>query len=188
MPPAILRDVSTELRSPRLLLRAPRAGDGVAVHEAVVETLSVLRAWPASLPWAMAEPSVAASEVFCRESEAAFIRRTALVYLVFDEADRFVASTSLHGIDWSVPRFELGYWCRSSRHRQGLMTEAISCLLDYAFASLGARRVYAGTDEQNHPSRALCEAVGMQLEGILRNDRITPAGELRNSCSYARIA
>jgi len=115
----ILVDVPAEIETPRLLLRCPSAGDGVVVHEAVVESLQELRVWSASLPWAIAEPSVDASEMFCRESQAAFIRRTSLPYLAFERSSgRFIASTSLHRIHWEVPRFELGFWCRSSAHRE----------------------------------------------------------------------
>lgn len=183
----ILRHVSNELRTDRLLLRCPRAGDGELVHEAVVETLEQLRAWPASLPWAMLEPHVAASETYCRESAAAFVKRTALVYLAFDASGSLVASTSLHAINWAVPKFELGFWCRASRQRQGLATEAVAELMRYAFENLGASRIDAFPDEENAASRAVCQSVGMQLEGVMRSERITPTGVLRNTCIYAAV-
>ena len=183
----ILRDVSRELRTSRLLLRCPQAGDGELVHEAVVETLDQLRAWPASLPWSVFEPSVAASETYCRESAAAFIKRTALVYLAFDASGSLVASTSLHAINWAVPKFEVGFWCRASRQHQGIATEATVELLRYAFEDLGARRVDALPDEENAASRAVCQSVGMRLEGVMRNERVTPTGALRNTCIYAAV-
>ena len=183
----ILRDVLRELRTDRLLLRCPQEGDGPLVHEAVVETLEQLRAWPASLPWAMFEPSLAASETFCRESAAAYIKRTELVYLAFDELGSLVASTSLHAINWSVPRFEVGFWCRASRQRQGLTAEAVSELVRYAFEGLGAKRIAALADEKNLASRAVCESVGMALEGVMRNERVTPNGVFCNTCIYAAV-
>lgn len=183
----ILRDVLRELRTDRLLLRCPQEGDGQLVHEAVVETLEQLRAWPASLPWAMFEPSLVASETYCRESAAAFIKRTSLVYLAFDELGSLVASTSLHAINWSVPKFEVGFWCRASRQRQGFAAEAASELVRYAFEGLGANRIDALPDEANLPSRAVCESAGMKLEGIMRSERVTPNGVLRNTCIYAAV-
>ena len=182
---AVLREVDAELRTARLLLRCPREGDGAAVHEAVVESLPELRAWPASLPWAMEEPSIAASETYCRESAAGFIKRSALVYLAFDNEGTLVASTSLHGIDWKVPKFEVGFWCRSSMTGKGYTKEAIGRLVHYAIDTLGAYRVDSLPDEANAGSRAVCQSVGMNLEGILRNERITPNGSLRNTCAYA---
>jgi len=185
--PAVLRKVNTELRTARLQLRCPHDGDGPAVHEAVVESLAELRAWPASLSWAMEEPSIAASEAYCRESAAAFIKRSALVYLAFDAEGTLVASTSLHSINWNVPKFEVGFWCRTSLAGKGYAKEAVAELVRYAFESLGAQRVDALPDEENTASRAVCESVGMSLEGVLRNERVTPAGNLRNTCIYAAV-
>jgi RimJ/RimL family protein N-acetyltransferase len=183
----ILRDVLRELRTDRLLLRCPQEGDGHLVHDAVVETLEQLRAWPASLPWATFEPSLAVSETYCRESAAAFIKRTALVYLAFNELGSLVASTSLHAINWSVPKFEVGFWCRASCQRQGFAAEAAAELVRYAFDGLGANRIDALPDEANLPSRAVCESAGMKLEGIMRSERVTPNGVLRNTCLYAAV-
>lgn len=184
----ILRPVLEQLETERLILRCPRAGDGEAVHAAVVESLVDLRRWPSSLPWAMFEPSVAASETFCRESQASFIKRSSLVYLLFaKDGGGYVGSSSLHNIDWSVPKFEVGYWCRSSRQRQGLISEAVKALKDYAMAEPGARRVQCVTDEQNLSSRSVCERAGFVLEGVLRNERRAPDGALRNTCVYAHV-
>ena len=183
----LLREVASELKTDRLLLRTPRPGDGARVHEAVVETLAALRAWPASLPWAVVEPSVEASEIYCRESAVAFMKRSSLVYLAFDAEDSLAVSLSLHSIDWDVRKFELGFWCRASRQRQGLTAEAAAALQRYAFNQLGARRVEAFPDEANEGSRAVCEAIGMQLEGVLRNDRITPDGVSRSTSVYASV-
>ena len=79
----VLLEVPEQIETQRLLIRCPRAGDGRIVHDSVVESLAALRAFPASLPWAMFEPSVAASEQFCREGEANYRLRTSLPMLLF---------------------------------------------------------------------------------------------------------
>lgn len=188
-PPDILREVPAELHTERLWLRVPRPGDGAAVHEAVAESLADLRAWPASLPWALEAPSVERSEVFCREAAAAYLMRQWLAYLAFERSTgRLVFSTGLHDIDWRVPAFETGYWCRSSAQRRGYGREAVGAVVNMAFTQLGARRVQVLTDARNTASRALCESLGLQLEGTHRHVRVTPAGELCDRCVYARIA
>jgi RimJ/RimL family protein N-acetyltransferase len=184
----ILREVATRLETERLILRCPQPGDGAFTHEAVVESLADLRAWPASLPWAMAEPSVEASETFCRESIAQFVTRTGFVYLAFERASgRFVASLGVHHIDWSVPKFELGFWCRSSMQRRGFTREAVDTIVRMLLEDLGARRLAIHTDEKNLPTRALSESLGFILEGTLRHERKGPGGELRNTCIYALV-
>jgi hypothetical protein len=112
----ILRAVPEQLETQRLLIRCPRPGDGAAVYAAVLESLPELRAWGASLPWALGTPSVDLSETFCRESYASYIRRTNLALLLFSKSDlQLVGASGLHRIDWAVPKFEIGYWCRSTR-------------------------------------------------------------------------
>lgn len=186
--PPILRDVATQLETERLVLRCPQPGDGVLTHEAVVESLAALRAWPASLPWAMAEPSVEASETFCRESIADFVRRTGFVYLAFERTSgRFVASLGVHHIDWSVPKCEIGFWCRSSMQRRGYTREAVAAIVRTLLDDHGVRRIAIHTDEANLPTRALSESLGFALEGIQRHDRTAPGGELRSTCIYALV-
>ena len=185
---ALLLEIPGQIETDRLLLRVPRAGDGAAVHAAVVETLPLLRAFPASLPWAMYPPSVDASESWCREGAAAFLLRKDLPFLAFDKVNgELVLASGLHRPDWRIPRLELGYWCRASRHQQGYVQEAARALLDLAFDTLAVRRVEAFCDADNIRSRLVCERLGMKLEGILRHHRATPAGVVGDSCIYAIV-
>jgi ribosomal-protein-serine acetyltransferase len=61
-------------------------------------------------------------------------------------------------------------------------------LVAMAFESLGARRVEIRCDDNNAASRRVAERNAFTLEGILRNDSLTPAGEIRSTCVYARLA
>jgi len=99
----------------------------------------------------------------------------------------FVGGSGLHVRDWAVPKFEIGYWCRKTQQRRGLITEAVRAITRFAVSELKARRIECRSDEENFASRRVCECAGYQLEGILRHDRVGPTGELRNTCSYAYI-
>jgi RimJ/RimL family protein N-acetyltransferase len=182
----LLRDIPEQFETERLLVRCPRPGDGRAVHEAVVETLADLRAWPASLPWSLAEPSVDGSELFCREGQVDYLARRNLPMLLFlKDGNVYVGGSGLHAIDWSVPRFEIGYWCRKRYQGRGLLTEAVVAITEVAFTTLGARRVASLPDERNAASRRVVERAGYALEGVMRHERRTPDGEPRNTCLYA---
>ena len=171
----------------RLILRCPEPGDGQQLFEAVADSLESLRAWPASLPWALQAPSAAASEAFCLHSAQAFEARTDFAFLVFLKGGSLIGSVGLHRVDWRFPKMEAGFWMRSGAQRQGHGKEALTALLQMAFERLGACRVEARTDEQNHACRATCLSAGLQLEGILRNERITPQGAVKNTCIYASV-
>jgi RimJ/RimL family protein N-acetyltransferase len=171
------------------MLRAPRAGDGAAVHAAIVESLGELRRFLAALPWVGGEQSVEKSESWCRNSSANFIARRDMPFLMFDSATgEYVGSTGLHRPDWTVPSVEIGYWCRSSRHGQGLVTEAVSALCEYALEHLAVQRLEVVTDEGNIASRRVAERSGFALEGVQRKKNRAPDGSLRDICLYARLA
>lgn len=175
-----------QFESQRLLIRSPRPGDGHWVYEAVCETLTDLRAWPASLPWAMFEPSVEASENHCRQGHEAFAARRDLPLLLFLKGtDVLVGASGLHRMDWLERRFEVGYWCRRSMQGQGYITEAVQTIAAFAENTLAARRVECFTDVRNVASRSVAERAGFVLESI--QTRVSPQGGENQACVYARV-
>ncbi|HEX5157027.1 MAG TPA: GNAT family protein [Ktedonobacterales bacterium] len=60
---------------------------------------------------------------------------------------------------------EIGYTLARAYQGRGIASEAVSCILEYAFASLGLHRVIAITDVENAPSVALLERLGLRREG-----------------------
>lgn len=184
----LLLDLPPSIDTGRLLLRPPQAGDGPAHCAAVTESLPELRQFLASLPWVAAEPSVEASEIYCRAALAKFIARTDLPFFLFEKATgQLVGAAGLHRIEWKTPKVEVGYWVRTSRRGQGFVSEAVLALTDFAFSRLKAERVELVTDEDNRDSRRVAERCQFSLEGVLRQDRRAPDGTLRNTCIYARL-
>lgn len=174
-----------QFESQRLLIRCPRPGDGPLVYEAVCETLSDLRAWPASLPWAVFEPSVDASENYCQQGHAAFAARRDLPLLLFHKGSgALVGASGLHRMDWAQRRFEVGYWCRRSAQGQGYITEAVQAIAGFAENALSAKRVECFTDERNASSRRVAERAGFVLESI--QSRTSQQGIEAKYCLYQR--
>ena len=107
------------------------------------------------------------SERHCREMQAKGYARQELDFCFHRKPDgRFVGKGGLHTIDWSIPKFEIGYWIRTT----------------------SARRIEITSDARNIPSRRVAEKCGFTLEGIRRASRRDNAGELADSCMYARIS
>lgn len=184
----ILLDLPDTLLTPRLLLRAPRPGDGAALHEAIVESLPRLREFLASLTWVSGEQTLESAETYCRNAASNFIARRDLPYLMFSrETQQLLGACGLHRTQWDVPKTEIGYWVRTSAAGQGYVTEAVNALVDLAFETIGAQRVDISTDALNLPSRRVAERCGFVLEGVMKNERRAPDGVLRDSCIYARL-
>jgi hypothetical protein len=96
------------------------------LFEAVEETLSQLREWPDSLPWAQNEQSPRVSEDYCQTCYAAWVMQASWPMLIFDKAsEQLVGTVGFQHIDGDTRTWELGYWCRLSLQGQGRMTEAV---------------------------------------------------------------
>ncbi len=81
------------------------------------------------------------------------------------EARELVGDCALQ-IDGQEPyRAELGFTLAREHQGKGFASEAVSCLLDYAFASLELHRIFAIADCRNKPSWTLLERVGLRQEG-----------------------
>lgn len=185
----ILMDLPSSIETERLLLRPPQAGDGQALHEAVAESLAELRRFPASLPWVGAEQTVQSSEIYCRTAQSNYLARKDLPFLLFEKTSgQLLGAAGLHRIIWATPKVEVGYWVRTSRAGNGFISEAVAGLTRFAFSHLGAVRVELITDEANHPSRRVAQRCQFTLEGVLRNERRSPNGTLRDTCIYAHLA
>jgi aminoglycoside 6'-N-acetyltransferase len=65
---------------------------------------------------------------------------------------------------------EIGFTLARAYQGRGIASEAVSCVLEYAFASLGLHRVIAITDCENAASVALLERLGLRREGHFRQN------------------
>jgi RimJ/RimL family protein N-acetyltransferase len=179
--PELPETVETE----RLILRAPRPGEGRVAHEAILETWDELRRW---MPWARQPLSVEQCEERIRELQAKRMARTALpMSMWLRDGGTFLGSADLHHLDWSVPSFEVGFWVRSTCQRRGYVTEAVRALTRLAFEVLGAERVEIRCSHRNPRSQRVAERCGFTLEGRLRNQTREPTGELRDTLVYGLI-
>lgn len=181
----ILKEFPDEFSTERLVIRMPRPGDGKAVYDSIMASINELKPW---LSFAQKEQSEQDVELNIRQSYISFLKRDDLRLLVFlKETGEFIASSGLHRIDWSIPKFEIGYWIDSRFSGKGYMTEAVKGITDFALNELNARRIEIRCDEKNVKSRAIPERLGYTLEGILKNNSLTPdTNELRNTCIYAK--
>ncbi len=185
LPDPILRDFPDEITTERLLIRPPRPGDGPAINAAIVESLAELQPW---MLWAQPPPSVADTETLCRRKAADWVRREDLMLTLWRQSDGlFVGGSGLHRINWSVPRMEIGYWCRTTLSGQGYITEAVRAITGFAFEHLGAQRLEIRCDVDNTRSAAVARRVGYALEARRRNIARGVEGTLRDMLVFVRF-
>ena len=63
--------------------------------------------------------------------------------------------------------YELGFHLRPQFWRQGLAEEAARAVVEYAFADLGARALFAGHHPENVGSKRLLEKLGFRNTGLV---------------------
>jgi RimJ/RimL family protein N-acetyltransferase len=100
-------------------------------------------------------------------------RSDSLYFAIETGADnKHVGNIWLWDVDTRHRRAELRILIGTSAHQgQGLGTEAIALLCDYAFARLNLHKVYAYVLSINERARRAFERAGFNLEGTLREDR-----------------
>ena len=77
-----------------------------------------------------------------------------------------------YNVFWSRDsRGEIGYQLSPEYWRRGLMTLALSAIIDYGFSHLGLNKIEATVGVNNERSAGLLRKLGFQLEGTLRDYR-----------------
>jgi [ribosomal protein S5]-alanine N-acetyltransferase len=178
--------VGSPIEGPGTFLRAPRDGDW--------GDWAALRATSRAflVPW---EPTWPADSL----SRAAFRRRIRVIgaewredsgytYFIFRRSGpALVGGVTLSNMRRGVAQTaSLGYWVGAPFARQGLMTEALSVLLPYAFERLGLHRIEAACLPQNAASRGLLAKVGFIEEGYARG-YLRINGEWRDHVLYGLL-
>lgn len=83
---------------------------------------------------------------------------------------RVAGVVDLYDLDQAARKAEIGYWLGQEFEGLGLMTRSVRALLNYAIGEVGLHRVQIKVHVDNLRSRAIPERLGLQLEGLLRND------------------
>lgn len=173
------------LRTARLVLAVPTAADAAEVRRAVNDSFDALHRW---LPWAGAPQSLAEARDFCSSARQQWRADEAWALLLRRrDGQRLIGASGFPRIDWSVPAFEIGYWCHSAHTGRGYVTEAVTALTDLAFERYDAARVELRIDERNVASIRVAERAGFEREGVLRAVSRDSRGALRNLAVYARL-
>ena len=94
---------------------------------------------------------------------------TALQFVVvLRETGKAIGTCLLFRYEEKSARAELGWVMGREHWGRGLMREALAALIDFAFGTLGLRRLEAEVNPRNEASLALAQRLGFTREGLLR--------------------
>jgi RimJ/RimL family protein N-acetyltransferase len=151
------------LETPRLLLRQIQLSDAEAVFvtfsdEAVMEFYG-------EIP----HRSVEDSRDLIRRQHTWYAQREGIRWGITRKGeDRVIGSCGFFHFDEEFQRAEIGYELARASWRQGIMSEALSAIITFAFTEMPLRRIEAVVDDTNEPSKALLRKLGFAHEGTLR--------------------
>ncbi len=124
-----------------------------------------LKKW---LPWPPCTKSVEDSRLFIKNSIMAFAEGRAMTCAIEYRGD-IVGVVSYNKILRSLRKVEIGYWLSSKYQGKGIITRSVEYLTRYALDEMGMEKVEIAAAAENQPSRRVCERLGFNLEGIIKN-------------------
>lgn len=154
------------IETERLVIRCWNPGDAPLLMEAINDSLDSLKKW---MPWGAQEPEELSAKVArLRRMRSCFDSDKDYVYGIFNaDETKVMGGTGLHRrLDQYA--LEIGYWIRSSHHRQGLGTEIVSALTKVAFEVHVVDRVEIRCDPVNEASSGVARKAGFTHEATLK--------------------
>ncbi len=84
-------------------------------------------------------------------------------------AGKLIGNIAYKYINNELKKVEIGYWIAANYQGKGIISRACARLVEYAFTNLDIVKVEMCVASENKPSRAVCERLGMTLEGTITN-------------------
>ena len=161
----------TDLTTGRLLIKIPGVGDAARLAAYVTRNRDHFATW------AQKRPDSYYTEAHWDERLPAYLeeltRGNAARFMVIARAQPegpMIGEANLfHIIRGGFQACYLSYSLDREQTGRGLMTEALSAVLDYAFDDLGLHRVMANYMPTNERSGRLLRRLGFQVEGYARD-------------------
>ncbi len=179
------REIPTSFETEHLLIRAGTFADLDSTYLAAQESAAALREW---MPWAHPSPLRDSMEKYFSSCEEKWRTREMMDFQWIEKSSgELIGKGGFHHIDWMIPKFEIGYWLRTSYASKGFCTEAVNGLVQFAKTELHAKRLEIRNQPANARSRAVAERCGFALEGMLRSSLLGADGALCDSCMYAKV-
>ena len=180
------------ITTPRLVLQPPIASD-FYVNEyvtAIDESIYQLKPW---LPWAKHVPSCTQAEWYIETCSKNWIEKNnndlgLVIWIINQTTKELIGSMTIWNIVWEIPKFEFGYWLRTSQTGKGYITEAVNALTRYSFIQMGANRIEIRCESGNTRAQYVPQRLNFTLDGILKKStRVISSNELTDTFLFSRV-
>jgi [ribosomal protein S5]-alanine N-acetyltransferase len=107
--------------------------------------------------------------------------------IVDKETGMRVGACGMNAYQPQHEKAEIGYWLLPDFWKKGIMPEVLPVMIRYVFNNWKLHRLEAVVEQGNDPSCRLCEKLGFQLEGVLRESEVK-GGRRINLLMYSLLA
>lgn len=111
--------------------------------------------------------------------------REIIFCIYFREKFAGLVGLKFAGEDKNNKRTEVGYWLSEKQQKQGIITQSVRKLIEYAFTELNLNRVQIRCATENIPSKNVPKRLGFVFEGIEREGELYPDGSFVNLEVYS---
>jgi RimJ/RimL family protein N-acetyltransferase len=114
--------------------------------------------------------------------------RTYFPFLVVDKRTNALEGFfDIKNIDWSIPKAEIGCYINEGSAGRGLTSQLAAVFCRYCFTQYRFEKLFLRTHHTNVAARRLAQKCGFTLEGTLRSDYRTMAGDLVDLLYYGKL-
>jgi RimJ/RimL family protein N-acetyltransferase len=118
------------------------------------------------------------TEIYLIDISKKIAEKTYLPFVIVNSDGKFAGFIDVKNIDWNIPKGELGCFMDAHYAGKGFAKKAFSLFVAYLFEDFGFNKLFLRTHESNTAAKMLAEKCGFEVEGVLRHDYKTTAGEL----------
>lgn len=143
------------------ILEARHAGEFL---QFVDENREFLGRW---LRWGVEITTLEEAEAFLRRGVTRYVE-DGLPWVGIWYEGKMVGGVLFFPIEQRIMATEVGYWLGEAATGRGLVTRAVSAMLDYAFGTIRLHRIQLQAEVSNEKSLAVARRLGFTEEGIRR--------------------
>ena len=177
--------MKTEISNGIITLKQDKLSFAEQLFEAAYESRTVeFMRW---MPWLKEDYKLSDTVEFMNGRATDWENGTEKGYVIFDsKTSEALGKVSLNSYNEINKFYNLGYWIRISRQKQGIASQATRLLAEEAFKSLEINRIEILVAVGNIPSQKTAEKAGATKEGILRK-RLKIGEEIHDAVIYSFV-
>lgn len=167
-----------KIETSRILLRPWKEEDAAKLFTLQRESVDPLNKWYLG---SLAQNNASLDDVkrYISESISNWENKSSIEYCAFEkESGALIGATSLHHLDWTVPKGRIGYFVGNRMVGKGYATEMANLMTRYAFDILALERLEIRASNQNPASSKIPRKLGYEYLALFEKNKMSVNGDL----------